>query len=234
MTQSITNLLQVVQQVLRNIGERPVVNLNVPRTNVIQKTVDTIKDGLREVEMMSDWTWMREQVRATTWVNQAATVPNILRLYGVHYNPPAPALTQLSYPIPQISLEHFQTYTSTPLTNTWNYPQYFAYLNADTYFFNPYPLTPAQQNAIVFTVQRETLMPTLETGTFGMPERYITLLINHVCYMMAVRHLDSTSTAAAFANEVSRLLPTMIQRDQAALPGASNAYRRNRGQYGIW
>ena len=234
MTQSVTNLLQVVQQVLRNIGERPVVNLNVPRSNVIQKTLDAIKDGLREVEMMADWTWMRQQIRATSWVNEAATVPNILRLYGVHYIPPSPTFTQLSYPVPQVSLEHFQVYTYTPLINAWNYPSYFAYLNADTYLFNPYPTTIPQQNAIVFTVQRETTLPTAETGTFGMPERYMTLLINHVCYMMAVRHLDSNQTAAAFATEVARLLPTMIQRDQAVLPGARNAYRRNRGQYGLW
>lgn len=233
MTQSTTNLLSVVQQVLLNIGERPVTSLDAPRSNVIQKTLNTIKDALREVEMMNDWTWMRDQRVATSWDLGAATVPNILRLYGVHYVPVSPGVAQLSYPIPQMSLENFQSYTYFPIVNSWNYPTYFAYLDADTYLFNPYPVTIDQRNSIIFTVQAETLMPSAEIGVFGMPERYITLLINHTCYLMSIRHLNDASTANLFRTEVMQLLPTMIQRDAAVLPGTPNAFRRRHGQYGL-
>ena len=82
MEYSKTNLLEAVNKVLENIGERRVLSVNTP---VARKAVEAVKDSVIDIASLNDWEWLKQWIPAQSWTNERADLGDTQRIHAVQY-----------------------------------------------------------------------------------------------------------------------------------------------------
>ena len=228
MTDSTSTRFDIVNRVLRMVGERPVELTDSSST--ITKCEEAIKNALSDIQGLADWTFLRVFTGADSWNNEEATLERCNKLYHISYTYPVGG----SYVIPQIQTVDFYRYgfTSFPSSGQ-SYPSYFAVKDDKVYLFNPYPETVEDRARVVFHYQVNLEFPSLPGGFFNMPERFISLLCYKAAYHMALTHLADMESANSFLTLFGTQATVQLARDSVISPQNANMFRQ-RGYRGKW
>ncbi len=82
MAVSTTTLLQAVNRVLLDVGERRVTNLTSPPA---EKAKNYLQEALRYLTTVHDWEWLYNKVVASNWIGDTFTVPTAQQVRGVSW-----------------------------------------------------------------------------------------------------------------------------------------------------
>lgn len=193
--QSTSTLLQVANDVLLGIGERPLINFG---SNLGLKVKSVVNTAFYDVIELDDWSWLIDKRNADGWDGNKAIINNRRRLYKVEHRPsPTEAFKSIPYFIPPI----FDKYPITGYSDTNTYPLKYTIGSELSVALNPYPVTTDEQVKIWFTAVDAPIPPSTVGGLFPMPERFVELLKKRALYYMAIRHLDDMQLARAFNDE---------------------------------
>ncbi len=223
---STTTLLEAVNRVLSNVGERRVVNLNSP---VAQLCEDTINDVVRELSWEHDWEWARS-LETAIWSNERAILTDVLKVFGVRTQVTAGSTVRF-YSAHFLTREQFDTivlddYDSS--TEPSNYPQKWTLLGNNVVALHPYPTDSAGQASVKFDVQKYLTPPALPSSTFPLPEQAMSLIYYKASSLMALKHLGDGGTAQAFLSLYEGEL-NKYKQDQGVHPAKGlNMYSRSR------
>ena len=218
MATSTSTLLDTVNSVLRDLGERPTTGL-VPIPAA--KCVDAIQDGLQELLDANDWLFSQSRTTASSWSSQTATLPSFRRLLGVS--------VQLSAGVPGIprplTYEEFIRFTPAEGTPTSYYQS-----SETTVELNPYPAagdTDLQGN-IFFNIVLVLTPPSLATDVFPVPERYLRFIRSYALAQMYEKHLDDRAMSALEFQKADRILGNLIRREPGKAIGGRSMWRGGR------
>lgn len=217
---STTNLLTATNRVLRDIGERGVLNLSSP---VSLKASSFLADAVRTLGSEHDWEWSRDRIGASTWLNERADLGDVQRIVSVTYGD----TTGGYWPVDWVDNEDFDLRSLTSFVGTTSGLRPYVW-TAATYNIirlNPYPSDLTGQGNTVFYVVRDLPPPTLASDTFPVPERYMFCLYKQACAQMAMKHLDDPNLAQIYLAEYKELVNKLRAREQSTPARGFNMYR---------
>lgn len=220
MTNSTSTLLQVVNKILLNVGERQVTSFQSP---IALKALNSVEEALREIENLDDWSWTRQVVTATSWNNEVATLPVFSRIHDVYFVSSSfkSALTFIDSV--EFALSNNYPFTVDTVPNTFG--RYYTINNDSTVSVLPYPNDSTTRSYIKFVISSSLTIPTLTTDTLPLPERYVVLVIKLASYNMAVRHLEDPNIARNFRSEFEASLAMLRNRGNLIPTSGHNMYR---------
>lgn len=220
MTNSTSTLLQIVNKVLLNVGERQVNSFQSP---IALKALNSVEEALREIENLDDWSWTREVVTASSWSNEIATLPVFSRIHDVYFVSPSfkSALTFIDNV--EFALSTNYAFTVDTIPNT--FARYYTINNDSTVSVLPYPNDTTTRGYVKFVISSSLSIPQNTTDTLPLPERYVVLVIKLASYNMAVRHLEDTNLARSFRSEFEASLAMLRNRGNLVPTSGHNLYR---------
>jgi len=219
---STTTLLQNANEVLRSIGERPLLQLSGTTADRLR---DVFRQALRDVEALHTWDWLYAQVPAISWSQDEANLGDIQRLFTVSVGDTTQGYRELQW-------MDFTDYDKNPITGytgTDDEARVYTMSSNSRVKLNPYPSDSTAQARVRFYVLQTLTLPSGDDSTFALiPERYMPLVVKRASYLMALRHLDDTATAAYFNNEYEILTQQYRNNERKAPTQQLNMYRRRR------
>lgn len=227
MATSTSTLLQVVNEVLLNVGERLV---NVIETPTALKAKQYVLEALKEIESRDDWEFLRDVVTATSWtVPGIATLPVYQRLHAVQYlipNSGASAVSRIF--VAYLDRPSFARLNLVPITQLDNayYPTAYTILDDSRIQVHPYPSDVATQARVTFHITRSFTLPGFASDFLPVPERLTPLVVRLASSLMAARHLDDSESAAIFRKEFEGTLAIVRAREQLTPTTGTNMFRR--------
>lgn len=227
MATSTSTLLQVVNQVLLNVGERSVTNFLTPTA---QKARDYVIESLKELEQRDDWEFLRDTVNATSWVSPGiATLPAHQRIHAVQYlvpNSTASAVNRVY--VAFLDTPSFARLNPTPITATdiSYYPNVYTILDDARVQIHPYPNDTTTQNRVTFHITRTFTLPTLISDFLPIPERLTPLVVRLASSLMATRHLGDANMGQMYRGEYEALLRMVRAREQRTPTPGTNMFKR--------
>jgi len=222
MANSTTTLLQAVNRVLLDVGERQVSNFATPAA---AKAAAYLKDSFTDMQNFHDWEWTRAVLSATSWSLDSATFTNLRRIQNVVWNLDnagkrvIPHCDLLGYD--QYSIESFDSIISTS-TRPHRWTQY----TEDTIKINPYPIDATGQGRLKINGYQYLTPPENASDTFQCPERFIPTVIKRAVYMMTLRHLGDLQTAQLLEGEFERQLFIFRNKEALVSTKGTNMWRR--------
>jgi len=193
-------LLELANNVLLSVNERPLPNLNGLQGAQL-KTCITY--ALNRTSQLTDWDFLMERRNANSWSGSVATLDtDVQRVKGVYWRIPLSggASRRVAIPFMQtpefLALEHNQPFDSTTAKGT--YPTRYTTVGWDRFQFNPYPTDPAGQNQVEFDVVRYLTLPVNDNGSFTCPDFFIPLVQKLAAAEYARNHLEDTGLANSF------------------------------------
>lgn len=220
-----SNLLDVCNRALLNIGERPIVNT----ANTLGSRVrNVVSEAFAEVQTLYDWSWLCKTIQASSWVGNSATIPNVQRIKSVYYRPVSTyGLEKITY----LSTEEFNYYAPQVLSGNSS-PKFYTTDGSDKILLLPYPNTLDTQANLFLDVVLWLDIPSTDDGLFvGVPEQYINLVVKRASGMLAVRQLGDAGLASSFNNEFEVLAQRLRDRNRGGEVN-SNMYRFGKRRYG--
>ena len=223
MANSTSTLLQVVNKILLNVGERQVTSFQSP---VALKALNSIEEALREIENLDDWSWTREVVTATSWVNEVATLPTFTRIHDIYFVSSSFKTALTFIDSVEFALSNVYPFTIDNVPNTFS--RYYTINNDSTVSVQPYPNDTTTRSYVKFVISSSLSIPQLITDTLPLPERYVVLVIKLASYNMAVRHLEDTNVARNFRSEFEASLAMLRSRGNLIPTSGHSMYRQRR------
>jgi hypothetical protein len=220
MAQSTTTLLKAANEVLLDIGERPILNFG---GNLGLKLKSAMTSAVYDVGLLDDWSWLQDRRNADAWAGNTAILNNRRRLYKVQYRPEAgsPYLD-----VKYITPADFDRQTHLAYNTIGTYPLYYTTGPELSVFLNPYPTTEDERVKLWFTAVDTVVPPTNNTDTFPVPERFVQLIKKRALYYMSLRHLDDIQAASMFNNEYEIMAQRLRDTERSHTVGILNMYRR--------
>jgi hypothetical protein len=219
MASSTTNLIQAVNRVLLDCGERQVTSISNPAAN---KAKEYLRDALAYTQAIHDWEWMYDKKIATGWINESATVEaqQIRRVlwHNGDYNEPVFYLDS-----PTFDLQTLQPFDSA--TETAQKVRYYTISTYNTIRVNPYPTDSVGQSRVTFHVIGNLVFPATETDVFPLPEKYMPLLYARAGYLMAVRHLEDRTAAQFYDKDYQEMVLRYRSQENKTPTHGINMYR---------
>lgn len=224
---STSTLLDVVNDVLLDVGERRVTSLTAP---FAQKAAKYVQDAVREIQRFHNWSWLYDTITPTSWSGNTATLDNVNRILHVSWDNSSSgaAYWRLKYLDPeeydaQIIADSFDS-----TVETATYPRVWSISSRNTIKVNPYPTDAAGQARVKVYVIRDMVPPTAPTGTFPLPEDHVSLLNKYATAQMYYHHLDDKQGASGLKQQFDEQLAYIRARESKNPGGYMNMYRRNR------
>jgi hypothetical protein len=223
---STTNLLQVVNKVLENCGERNVTALGSPLTTLVY---NAIVDACHEVSVFSEWTFLKIFLPAQTWTIETAYLGDgIQAIHNVLSGDTATGYKSLVF----LQSDAFNTIPLTPTTDTQLYSaRYYMVTGFNLVRVNPYPTQTIGQSQILFDVTTTILPPVQPTDLFPVPERFLPLIVAKATELVLVRHIADMNAAKAEGDRFMRMATLIMQRERGTVSGRQNLYKSKRGVY---
>lgn len=221
-----TTLLQASNEVLRSIGERPLLQMS---GNTADRLRDVFRQALRDVEAIHTWDWLYSSINAISWTADTANVGDIQRLFRVSIGDDLSGRRELHYLDPdEYAIRPLVAYTG---ANSGYYGGTYTYKSNGRVGLNPYPSDLLSQSRVRFDVLATLPVPTSGDAVFStIPERYLSLVVKRACYLMALRHLDDTSSASYFNSEYEQLTQQYRSNERKTPIKEVNMFKRNRGR----
>jgi hypothetical protein len=227
MATSTSTLLQIVNEVLLNVGERRVTNFLTPTS---QKAQTYVIESLKELEQRDDWEFLRDTVNALSWTSPGiATLPPHQRLHAVQYLIPDAASSAVNRVfVAFIDTPSFTRLNPTPITlnDRSYYPSVYTILDDARVQLHPYPDDVTTQNRVTFHITRTFALPSLVSDFLPIPERFTPLVVRLASSLMASRHLDDQNVAQLFRGEYEAMLRIVRAREQRTPTPGTNMFKR--------
>lgn len=217
MEQSTTTLIQAINKVLENIGERQIISTQSP---VGRKMITALTDGLHDFASEHDWSFLKDKIIANSWNNENADLGEIQRLHKVVYGDKSTGFID----IPWVDVGSFDSRPVTPMVGDGDTPLYHTYETYNTVRLQPYPTTPEQQSKFRFHVTREVVPPANVDDTFPVPERLMPLVIYKACTYACLSHLDDPQAANTWNIMYTNMLNRIKARETATTTSQLNMY----------
>lgn len=216
---STTNLLQGTNRVLRDIGERAVLNLSSP---VALKASSYLQDSVRELMSEHDWEWTRDRIAASSWTNERADLGDTQRITDVQYGSQS-----LGYwPVYWVDNVDFDSRVLTSFSDTsGERPRWWTNSTYNIVRLNPYPTGSTGQGNVVFYIVRDLTPPVNTTDLFPVPERYMVCLYKKAAGEMALKHLDDPGLAQMYLRDYQELITRFRQRERSVPASGFNMFR---------
>lgn len=219
-----TTFLQASNEVLRAIGERPLLQLS---GNTADRLRDVFRQALRDVEAIHTWDWLYTSINAVSWTADTANVGDIQRLFRVSVGDDTQGRRELAYLDP----DQYATQALVSYSGTSSDARYYTYKSNGRVGINPYPSEIVSQSRIRFDVLSTLTIPVNGNDVFAtIPERYLSLVVKRACYLMTLRHLDDPTTASYFNSEYEQLTQQYRNNERKTPTNITNMFRRNRGR----
>lgn len=223
MANSTTTLLQAVNRVLLDVGERQVSNFSSPAAS---KAKAYLADAFTDLQNFHDWEWARTILSVTNWDLDEATFTNLRRIQDVIWNNPN---SQGSQFIPHVDLLTYQLYASEPFVNGvdgYYAPSRWTQLNEETIKVNPYPTDSIGQGQLKVNGWQYLAPPENGNDVFQCPERFMSTLIKRAVYTMTVRHLGDLQSAQLIEGEFFQQLTAFRSKEALVTTKGVNMWRR--------
>jgi hypothetical protein len=224
LTNSTSTLIDVVNDVLLDVGERAVTNLSSP---VARKAVKYVQDGVREMQRFHNWDWLYSRVTPTTWANEMATLSNVNRILYVSWSGVA-ALRRLEYLDPE-------TFDATVMPKAFvssetpsDTARYYTIVSRNVLKVSPYPTDLPGRAKLQVYVLLDMVPPRQPNDVFPIPEDNISLLNKYATSMMYLHHLDDSVGASTLMSSFSEQLAYVRTRESKHPAADMNMYRRSR------
>jgi hypothetical protein len=219
MTSSTSTMLQVVNKVLLNVGERQVTAFTSPTA---LKALNAVEEALREIENLDDWSWTRSEVTASSWSNEVATLPTFQRIHQVTYQVDTNSRREVSF----IDKQSFNLTSLRAFNSTQDVGSYYTIIDDNTIALNPYPTDATTRGNFKFLVSLPLVIGLLPASVLPVPERLILMVVKLASYLMAVRHLDDTNIAKNFRSEFEAVLSMVRSRETLLPTRGTNMFKR--------
>jgi len=210
-------LLQAVNDVLLQVGERPTSSL---QSVVGRKAVLAIEAALVDINVASDWVFKKLATPISQQVQETFTIPGLERIDAVHYRNPN---TGRETPLQAVPVEQLRGVYKT----LSGIPQAYATVGDDSIIILPYP---TEANSIILYGTRSIVAPAGAEELIDIPDRYYPLLLSRALYHMLITHLADTQAANVKNQEFLTLVARFIQKESSASRSGRNMYRK-RGTY---
>lgn len=217
---STTTLLQAVNRVLLDVGERQVSTITNPAS---LKAQAYLQDGFVELQNFHDWEWSRTEFAATSWDNDKAVFTQLRRINTVLWQETNAGKRKIPYTDP-ITYDYF-TLESFDSTADASRPLRYTIFDHETIKLNPYPTDTTSRAKLRILGWKYFTPPATASNTFTCPERFIPLLIQHASYLMYVRHLGDINAANALQFDFRAQLETFKSKESAIPSEGWNMYR---------
>lgn len=228
---STTTLLDMINKVLLDVGERRVTAITSPTA---QKCKEYIQDSLIELQTMHDWEWLYSTITPSSWNLDTVTITGVQRvLYASWVNLPSGntsnPYTRLIYLDPESYDATVSVLGFSSVVETASRPFYWTFTEYNTFKISPYPTDAAGQARVKLYVVLAMEPPTTNTGVFPIPEYLIPLLRYLADSKMYEHHLGDMNGAQSSFQKFQMLLNQYRTR-QAKHPvgGQMSMYKRNR------
>ena len=216
---STTTLLQASNEVLRSIGERPLLQMSGVTSDRLR---DVFKQAIRDVEAIHTWDWLYDSVPAITWLLDTATLPEYQKVFSVAIGDTQTGYRELQY----LTGDVYNRLPRTAYTGTGHNASHYTLIGDSQVKINPYPTDSVSQQRVQFNILRTLSLPVLGTDVFPIiPERYIALLVKRASYLMALRHLDDAQAAGYFNSEYELLTQQYRNNERNTPNRQQNMYR---------
>lgn len=227
MALSTSTLLNVVNEVLLNVGERTVNTFDTPTA---RKAKQYIIEALKELQLRDDWEFLRDVVPALSWaVPGIATLPTYQRLHSVQYTLPLSSGAAMNKVfVSYLDRPSFARLNPTPITllDTSYFPLSYTILDDARVQLHPYPSDITTQAFVSFHITKAFVLPTLVGDFLPIPERLTPLIVRLASSLMASRHLDDGDSAQMFRSEFEGMLSIVRAREQLTPTTGTNMFRR--------
>ena len=225
--ESTTTLLEAVNRVLLDVGERQVLTITNPAS---RKAAAYLREAFEDFQTFHDWSYTLAHVVPSVWDEDKATVQNVKRIREVFWDDG----TRVS-PIPFIDLVAYNQYPLIPfdLTESTNRPARFTISNNYEIRCNPYPTDTTGKTKVKVLGYVLYEPPVNSSDKFKCPQEYITTIIKRAVYQMTLRHLGELNEAQMLNGEFEIKLRYLANKDKNALTGGVNMFRRHTN-YGLY
>lgn len=188
-----------------------------------KKALSSIKQAAIEVSLASQWSWLTEIVNGSsfTWSAEKATLNSIREVKWVKWRNG----TQSYVDIPAVPLRNFYVEPTQSYTNLNTYPVYYTVRDTEL-SFNPYPASADARAALhIFVVKDYSAMyPTVDSGTFGMPARFLDCVEAKATYHMNVRHSHDKAEAQFWQAQYETNLRRLMTLDKNLPDNIANMF----------
>lgn len=220
MAQSTTTLLQAANEVLIDLGERPILNFG---GNLGIKIKSAMTSATRDIGLLEDWSWLIHRRNADAWDGHTAILTNRRRLFKVEYQTaPLQAYQKVQY----VDRDTFDRAPILSYSVSGGYPLKYTTGPELTVELNPYPTTDDEKIKIWFSAVDAIVPPSTVGSLFPVPERFVELIKKRALYYMAIRHLDDASAASMYNNEFEVLAQRFRDTERQHTVGQMSMYRR--------
>jgi hypothetical protein len=227
MATSTSTLLQIVNEIILNVGERVVNTFDTPTA---RKAKQYVLEALKEFQIRDDWEFLRDVVVASSWTSPGvALLPTYQRLHAVQYTVPNSSGSAINKVfVAYLDRPSFARLNPTPITllDTAYFPTTYTILDDDRVQLHPYPSDSTTQARVSFHITRVFTLPTLVTDFLPIPERFTPLIVRLASSLMAARHLGDAEMASMFRNEFESTLRQVRAREQLTPSSGTNMFRR--------
>lgn len=212
MVQQTTTFIQLVNKVLENIGERPVISFN---SSVARKASDNVRDAIADVAYAHDWMWLKTSTIATSWVNEVAELGDVQTIHQVSYN------TGTSYRL----LSFLDEMMFDQLNITSGIGEYFTFSVYGGVRVNPYPITNEEQVKYRFYITKDVIKPVVETDIIQIPDKYIPLVALKACEQLSMSHLDDAQAVQLWNAKYNDLLTRLRSKERDTPQNAASMFK---------
>lgn len=224
-----STLLQLVNRVLLDVGERQVTSIS---NSVSRKAKLYIQDALNDLQMFHNWEWLSEFSGVSTFTNEKTTITNLRRIRTVFWNTGSTFVK-----IPWIPLEGFverelEPFDSTVDTSTC--PHWYTQEDDVTIALNPYPTDSEGRDRIRVEGIKYIESPENDSDLIPIPERFENILVKRAVYNMYMRHLGELDLANAMNFEFTDILQRFRDQENRTPMRGTNMYQGRRGVERRW
>lgn len=207
-------LLEAVNDVLLQVGERPTTNL---QTVVGRKAVLAIEAALIDINVANDWSFKKLATPVTQQVQELFTIPGLERVDRVAYRDPQ---TNRERELPYMATENLRQMYRTESGR----PRAWALADTDSITVLPYPT-----DGTVIVYGTKSIVAPKEPGeNIPLPDRFYPLMLSRALYHMLITHLADSQAAASKNQEFLTLVSRFIQKESASGRQGKNMYRNRR------
>jgi hypothetical protein len=206
-------LLEAVNDVLLQVGERPSSSLTNP---VSRKAFLAIEAALNDINTANDWVFKKLAVPITQRTQERHTVPGLERLDRLHYRSPTTLRETLLRPMAPSEL--YGAYEVKA-----GIPEAYALVDDETIAVLPYP---EELSVIIVYGTKSILIPQGRDDLVDLPDRFYSLLLTRALYHMLATHLSDNAAASLKDQEFVVRVRQMIKKEAATTRQGRNLYRR--------
>jgi hypothetical protein len=208
-----TQFIHLVNKVLENCGERPVISFN---SAVARKVSNLVKDAMTDVAYSHEWNWLTTSVIANSWLKDVADVGDVQTVKRVMYGTDTTGYREIRF-VDEAS------YNTQPVYE--GVAQYFTFSEYGEVRVNPYPITNEEQIKYKFFVVKNLILPLNETDTINIPDRFVPLVSYNACKHVCVAHLDDANAAQMWNIQYENQLSKLRARERNTPQGGVSMFK---------